>query len=145
MENGRRRILQFAAAIIGTVLVSLLGAWFTFGQQQSEQLVRLEAQEDEALRQQQIDRATAQALNETIRVMQGRLAELETRIAVNEATIETLASVTAVSGLVVRWRIRLALWILPGFGRPEHCLFLGEHAHVKGVCRRCGLQEPLYW
>ena len=91
MGNGKTRILQFAAAIVGTVVISLLGAWFTFGSQQAEQLVRLEAQEDEALRQQQIDRATAQALSETIRVMQARVAELETRIAVNEATIETLA------------------------------------------------------
>ena len=67
MNNGRARIVQFAAAIIGTVLISLLGAWFTFGSEQAEQLVRLEAQENEAGRQRQIDQATVQALNEALR------------------------------------------------------------------------------
>ena len=90
MQNGKARILQFTAAIVGTVLISLLGAWFTFGQEQSAQLVRLEASEAEAERQQGIDQATIRALNDAVRIAQARLAELETRIAVNEATIAQL-------------------------------------------------------
>jgi hypothetical protein len=94
MANGRARVVQFAAAIVGTVLVSLLGAWFVFGQEQAAQLVRLEAAETESRRQREIDQATISVLNDAIRGATLRLSELETRIAVNEAKIEQLSAPT---------------------------------------------------
>ena len=97
-NNGRARLWQFIAAIIGTVIVSIAGAFFAFGSQQQEQLVRLEAQESEAERQREIDQATIRALNESIRIVQARLAELETRIAVNEARIESFATTSEGGG-----------------------------------------------
>ena len=82
--NGRKRFWQFVAAIIGTVVVSVLSAFFAFGQTQSEQLLRLEASEAEDARQREIDQTLVRTLNEALRVVTIRLGELETRIAVNE-------------------------------------------------------------
>ena len=90
IDNGRRRVWQFAAAIIGTVIVSILGAFFAFGQQQQAQLVRLEASEAESARQREIDQALVVTLNDALQRALIRIADLETRIAVNEARIEAL-------------------------------------------------------
>jgi len=45
----------------------------------------------------------------------------------------------------VRLRVRLALWIMPDLCDSDQCLLLGEHRSSKGVCTRCGLQDPVYF
>ena len=86
--NGTRRVLQFAAAIIGTILVSVATAFFAFGQQQQSSILRLEASEQEDARQREIDQALVKSLNDALQRALIRIGELETRIAVNEARIE---------------------------------------------------------
>ena len=88
--NGRARALQFAAAIIGTVLISILGAFFAFGSSQADSIQRLEQSENEDARQRQVDQATIRALSMAIQAATVKLAELETRIAVLEAKIDAL-------------------------------------------------------
>jgi Tfp pilus assembly protein PilO len=90
MQGPRARVWQFVAAIVGTVIVSVLGAFFAFGQGQAEQLVRLEQSESEDLRQQRVDQAFLRALEDGADFLDARLASLEARVAVLEAQLEQL-------------------------------------------------------
>ena len=85
--NGLRKVALLVAAIVGTVVVSIAGAFFAFGQTQQQQLVRLEASESEDSRQRQIDQATVKALNEALRLLTVQLGAIDTRLAVLEAKV----------------------------------------------------------
>jgi hypothetical protein len=88
-ENGGRvKALQLVAAIIGTILVSILGAFYVFGAAQAEQLVRLEQSEAEDARQRQVDQALISTLNTALLTAQAKLGALETRISVLESRLD---------------------------------------------------------
>jgi uncharacterized protein HemX len=90
-KNGTgKRALQYAFAIVGTVLVSVAGAFFAFGQQQQSQIERLELSEAEDARQREVDQQFATALQQVANQAQTKVAELESRLAILETKVEHL-------------------------------------------------------